>query len=117
MKKFLVPIICAVCIVFCSCTADTSGEIYEITSEKWYGKLDGGAEVSLEFSDKTAQLTLKSGEDKITINGLYVVDDSSFVIFNEEFKQSYIFNYTVNGSKLMLDYCSNQIEIEKQVEK
>ena len=107
MKKIVVPLICAGCFVFCSCTADTSGESFEITSENWYGKLKGGAEVSLN---------LKSGEDEMVINGLYVIDDSSFIIFNQEFKQSYNFNYTVSGNKLVLDYCGKQIEIEKQGE-
>ena len=110
------PLICAVCFVFCSCTADTSGESFEITSENWYGKLKGGAEVSLNFSDNQAELKLKSGEDEMVINGLYVIDDSSFIIFNQEFKQSYNFNYTVSGNKLVLDYCGKQIEIEKQGE-
>ncbi len=116
MKKIVVPLICAVCFVFCSCTADTSGESFEITSENWYGKLKGGAEVSLNFSGNQAELKLKSGEDEMVINGLYVIDDSSFIIFNQEFKQSYNFNYTVSGNKLVLDYCGKQIEIEKQGE-
>lgn len=116
MKKIVLPLICAVCFAFCSCTADTSGESFEITSENWYGKLKGGAEVSLNFSDNQAELKLKSGEDEMVINGLYVIDDSSFIIFNQEFKQSYNFNYTVSGNKLVLDYCGKQIEIEKQGE-
>ena len=116
MKKIVVPLICAVCFAFCSCTADTSGESFEITNENWYGKLKGGAEVSLNFSGNQAELKLKSGEDEMVINGLYVIDDSSFIIFNQEFKQSYNFNYTVSGNKLVLDYCGKQIEIEKQGE-
>ena len=55
-------------------------------------------------------------KDKITIDGLYVIDENSFIIFNQEFKQSYNFDYTVSGDKLTLGYCGNQIEIEKQVE-
>lgn len=119
MKKISAATVCMIliCFFFCSCTADTSGESYELTSEKWHGVLKGGAEVSLEFSQNTAQLTLKSGEDEIVINGLYAIDDSYFIIFNQEYKQSYSFNYTVNGSKLLLDYCGNEIEIEKQSEK
>ena len=108
--------VCIICFIFCSCTADTSGESYELTSENWHGVLKGGAEVSLSFSDNTAKLTLKSGEDEITIDGLYVIDENSFIIFNQEFKQSYNFDYTVSGDKLTLSYCGNQIEIEKQVE-
>ena len=117
MKKLSVVFALIVCFSLCSCTADTSGESYELTSEKWHGVLKGGAEISLEFSQNTAQLTLKSGENEIVINGLYAIDDSCFIIFNQEYKQSYSFNYTVNGSKLLLDYCGNQIEIEKQSEK
>lgn len=117
MKKLSVVFAIIICCTFCSCTADTSGQSYELTSEKWHGVLKGGAEVSLEFSDKIAQLTLKSGDDEMVINGLYVIDDSCFIIFNQEFKQSYSFDYTVNGSKLLLDYCGNQIEIEKLSEK
>lgn len=116
MKKLFVFILCVICLTLCSCTADTLGQSYELTSEKWHGELKGGAEVSLEFDDNTAKLTLKSGEDEITINGLYAIDESCFIIFNQEFKQSYSFNYTVNGSKLVLDYCGKEIEIEKQAE-
>ena len=75
VKKFFAVFVCIICFIFCSCTADTSGESYELTSENWHGVLKGGAEVSLSFSDNTAKLTLKSGEDKITIDGLYVIDD------------------------------------------
>ena len=116
VKKFFAVFVCIICFIFCSCTADTSGESYELTSESWHGVLKGGAEVSLSFSDNTAKLTLKSGEDEITIDGLYVIDENSFIIFNQEFKQSYNFDYTVSGDKLTLGYCGNQIEIEKQVE-
>ncbi len=116
MKKLFIIAACAICFILCSCTANTSGQSYELTSEKWCTTLKGGAEVSLEFSENTAVLKLKSGEDEITINGLYAIDDSCFIIFNQEFKQSYSFNYTVNGETLVLDYCGNQIEIKKQVE-
>ena len=116
MKKFFAVFVCIICFTFCSCTADTSGESDELTSENWHGVLKGGAEVILSFSDNTAKLTLKSGEDEITIDGLYVIDENSFIIFNQEFKQNYNFDYTVSGDKLTLGYCGNQIEIEKQVE-
>lgn len=116
MKKILVVAACFICFMFCSCMADTSGQSYELSNEKWYGVLNGGAEVSLEFSDNTATLKLKSGEDEINLNGLYVIDDTTFIIFNQEFKQSYSFNYTVNGDTLVLEYCGNKIEIEKYTE-
>ncbi len=113
MKKLFAFVLIISCLALCSCTTDTSGESYELTSEKWYGKLKGGAEVSLEFSENAANLKLKSGNDEIAIKGYYAIDDNSFMIFNDEFKQSYSFGYTVNGNKLNLKYCQNEIEIEK----
>ena len=41
VKKFFAVFVCIICFIFCSCTADTSGESYELTSENWHGVLKG----------------------------------------------------------------------------
>lgn len=58
MKKIVVVLCIMVAFVCCSCTADTSGYSYELTSKSWLANLDGGGRVELAFNDGNAVLTL-----------------------------------------------------------
>ena len=114
LKKIVAVLLISVCFVFSSCTADTSGYVNELTSSKWTAKLEGGAELSLEFSGDTASLKIRNSGESTEIKGRYVADDNSFVIFMPEVSQNYKFEYTPSGNKLDISYNDNILTLEKE---
>ncbi len=113
MKKFVVLLSLFLCLLFCSCTTDTSGYKSELTSKKWSAKLDGGAEVKLTFSADTATMHIKSADKSTEIEGRYVADDKSFMIFVPEISQNYTFEYTPKGENLDLKYNGSTITLKE----
>lgn len=97
-----------------SCMNDTSGCKYELTSVSWSTEQNGGSCVSLSFDDENAYLTAKSGNDEISINGKYALDDESFVIFNTAYPENLRFYYELNGENLSLTYCEGTIVLKQQ---
>lgn len=114
MKKFVVILSIIICLLFCSCTADTSGYKYELTSKSWSAVLEGGARAELSFEGDIALLTLQSGGSTAQIKGKYVADDTSFVIFVPEIAQNYTFNYTPKGRTLELKYKNDTIILKQR---
>lgn len=117
MKKFVALICVFLCFLLCSCTIATTGYSDELTLNSWSAKLDGGAEINLEFKDENASLTLKSGNDKTKISGKYLADDKSFVIFMPEISQNYTFAYVPKGNKLDITYNNSTITFNKKENK
>ena len=113
MKKFVVIISIIICIVFCSCTQDTSGYSYELTSSSWKSTQKGGAEVSLTFDDDTANLSIKNADKSTQIKGKFIADEETFVIFVPEICQNYGFAYVSKGNTLDISYNGNTITLEK----
>ncbi len=116
MKKFVALFYLIVCIMFCSCTQNTSGYSYELTSSKWHKTLDGGAEVSLAFDDDIANLSIKNADKSTQIKGKFLADEKTFVIFVPELFQNYSFNYKPKGNTLEISYNDNIISLEKTSE-
>ncbi len=113
MKKFVAVISIFFCLIFCSCTADTSGYKNELTSKCWSAELEGGAQAELSFNGDTAALSLKSGEETAKIEGRYIADDKTLVIFMPEIAQNYTFEYTPKGNTLELKYNGNAITMSE----
>lgn len=113
MKKFVVALLILFSFILCSCTANTSGYIYELTSSKWTANLDGGAELELEFDNDTAYLYIQNAEKYSKIEGKYIADETTFVIFVPEISTNYIFNYKPKGNTLDLSYNGNTITLNK----
>lgn len=113
MKKFVVTILMLCCLTLCSCTADTSGYSRELTSSEWSARLDGGAEVKLEFTDSNACFSISNANKKTEIKGKYIVDESTFVIFVPDISMNYSFDYTPKGKTLDLTYNGNTITLDK----
>lgn len=113
LKKIVAVILISVCFVFSSCTTDTSGYVNELVSSKWEAKLEGGAEVNLEFDEDTAVLKINNSGKSTEIKGSYIADENSFVIFMPEVAQNYTFNYTPKGNKLDLSYNDSTITLKK----
>ncbi|HCI59221.1 hypothetical protein [Ruminococcus sp.] len=113
MKKIVAVLLISLCFVFSACTTDTSGYMNELTSSKWEAKLEGGAELSLEFDEDTAVLKINNSGKSTEIKGDYIADQSSFVIFMPEVSQNYSFDYTPKGNKLDLTHNNNTITLNK----
>lgn len=113
MKKVVALFYLIICVMFCSCTQNTSGYSYELTSSKWKTTLNGGAEVSLSFSDDTANFTIKNSDKSTQIKGKFIADEETFVIFVPEICQNYGFSYTPKGNTLDLTYNGKTITLEK----
>ena len=117
MKKFVTLFYLIICIMFCSCTQNTSGYSYELTSSNWHKTLDGGAEISLTFDDDTANFAIKNSDKSTQIKGKFLADEETFVIFVPEISQNYGFSYKPKGSTLDITYNGNTITLEKTTEK
>ncbi len=116
MKKIVALFYLIICLMFCSCTENTSGYSYELTSSNWKTTLNGGAEVSLTFDDDTANLTIINADKSTQIKGKFLADEETFVIFVPEISQNYGFSYIPKGSTLDITYNGNTITLEKTSE-
>lgn len=114
MKKFVVAVSFLLCLLFCSCSADTSGYKHELISNSWSAKFEGGAELKLEFNENTACLSIKNSDKKADIKGKYIADEKSFVIFVPEAAQNYSFTYVPNGKSLELSYSGSTVTLERE---
>ncbi len=113
LKKIVAVLLISVCFVFSACTTDTSGYAYELISSKWETKLEGGAEVNLEFCKDSAVIKISNSGKSTEIKGSYIADEDSFVIFMPEVAQNYTFDYTPKGDKLDLSYNDSTITLNK----
>lgn len=113
LKKLVAVLLISVCFVLSACTTDTSGYVNELKSSKWAVKLDGGAELNLEFDEDTAVLKINNSGKSTEIKGRYIADENSFVIFMPEVSQNYTFGYTPKGDTLDLSYNKNTITLNK----
>lgn len=109
MKKIVVVFCIMFALVCCSCTADTSGYTYELTSKSWKANSEGGGIAELTFNEDTATLVLENGDLKKQISGKYIADETSFVIFASDLPYNYKFDYVPSGNTLTLTYNSMEL--------
>ena len=104
MKKF-VALLCFFSItMLCGCSVDTSGYKYELVSNVWEAEPDSGARAVLQFDGDIATLELSNGDLQRKIEGKYIADDNTLVIFMPELKYNYSFEYEPKGNTLELKY-------------
>ncbi len=101
-------------ILYASCTTDTTGYQYELTSSHWSAEEKGSSHMYLYFDDENAYLTAKSGNDEINIIGKYLADNESFVVFNTSYPENFKFYYELNGENLSLTYGDGTIVLKRQ---
>ena len=111
MKK-LVAVILLLPVVFCGCARTSAGNTAELTQYVWTAALKGGGEARLELDSKTAHLEMSCGGEKEVIEGSYLADETSFVIFDAGAGQNYRFEYAPRGKKLNLTFDGNTIEMK-----
>lgn len=116
MKKIVVVLCIMVAFVCCSCTVDTSGYSYELTSKQWEANLEGGGRVELVFNGDTATLILENGDLKKQIIGKCIADEASFVIFASDLSYNYKFDYIPSGNTLELTYNNMKLTLNSYEE-
>lgn len=112
MKKIVALLCIMTSFIFCSCTVDTSGYSYELVSNSWEKNLEGGGSVELSFDKDNASLTLENGNLKKKINGKFIADENSFVIFSSELSRNYKFDYIPSGNSLELTYNNMKLTLD-----
>ncbi len=113
MRRLSVILLMSLCIFLCSCTKDTTGYSNELVSSSWEKTLNGGAEVKLDFTEDTANLSIANGDLKTNIKGKYIADEKQFVIFVPKISQNYGFEYTPKGDTLELKYGDCTITLDR----
>ncbi len=69
---------------------------------------EGGVQAALRFEGDKANLSLTSGDISDEICGLAVIDNGTFIIFDNNDK--YMFDYKLTGDKLTLGYEGEEAE-------
>lgn len=114
MKKIFLLLSITLCFALCSCSVDTSGYKQELTSNEWEAKLESGAEVNLKFSGEKACFSITNAGNQTTIDGNYVADENSFIIFVPNLAQNYRFEYFPRGVQLDLTYNNNKVTLNQK---
>lgn len=114
MRYFVLAVSFLMILLISGCSSDTSGYVAELTSDSWSAELEGGGVVSLSFDGGFACLDLHSNNLNQQINGRFIADDSSFVIFMPEISQNYSFDYVTKGNSLELSYNNYTITLNCQ---
>ncbi len=118
MKKLLFSAVIISLLMLCGCTQNAPSPQNELISSNWTASLDGGGELSLEFSgepgDLSAEFNLKNAGKDITISGDCLVDSTSIVIFDSSVSQNYAFDYTPKGDTLEITYNNSTLTMQKQ---
>lgn len=118
VKKLLFSAVIISLLMLCGCTQNAPSPQNELISSNWTASLDGGGELSLEFSgepgDLSAEFNLKNAGKDITISGDCLVDSTSIVIFDSSVSQNYAFDYTPKGDTLEISYNHNVLTMQKQ---
>lgn len=114
MKKILIfLILLMVILIFSSCTTNTSGYTYELITQNWTYNGKNNTKLNLKFDNNVAKLTAFSNNKTTVINGKYLIDNNSFIIYQDNKFQTYKFNYEIKGDYLILSYNEDFIKLSK----
>lgn len=90
-----------------------NSEADEIKLYSWEYSGEQGLFSSLCFDEDNAILTIKNGSEHCEINGLCVFEENNFVIIDNNLKKEFLFNYTLSGKELTLEYNGDVISFLK----
>lgn len=111
MKKKLLIILCiAGLFSLTSCRiASPETPAQELASHRWEPlRLSG----ELSFDDSVMNLSVNDGESKIDLSGEYYADDNKLTVMTPD-STTFVFNYTLEGEKLLLTYAGRTMELKK----
>lgn len=85
----------------------------ELTLNKWRSADKFDNEISLEFIENKATLSLKTNNFSGKISGLAIIDDKTITINDTSLNQNFSFDYELFGDKINLKYKDNILELNK----
>lgn len=114
MKKCLVILVVAMCLLLSSCQKVIVTPADELTSYQYKSEYENGNVVSLYFEGDKATLDMvtKRGE-RAQICGFCEISESDFVIFDSKTGVAYPFGYTVYYDRVDIMYDENVLSLDK----
>lgn len=104
-----------IAVFMCGCTTTViNNESDEIKLYSWKYIGEQGLVANLSFENDNAALTVESSGEHCKIEGLCVFGEQSFVIVDNTLKKKFIFNYTLSGKNLELQYNDSLITFDKE---
>ena len=113
MQKLIRTIACSMAgIMLTGCGRRViTNEADEITDASW-SVCEGDISAALSFCGDCAKLSIKSGDEETSIEGLCVIGDSTLIILDESDK--YTFDYRLTGSTLTLVSGKDSVTLTKE---
>ncbi|HHZ06421.1 MAG TPA: hypothetical protein GX401_06515 [Clostridiales bacterium] len=114
MKKIIVLLCALMCMLMCGCMKEQINTIpQELKASVWKGEDDFNKGAVLSFDGDTATLLLKNGDDKVSIIGNAMIDDTAVTITDEALAEEFTFNYVLYGDKIEITYDNSTITLDR----
>lgn len=112
--KFLIACISIITMILSGCTqGQITSKADELTTNEWFASDKFGKEISLLFTQDTAELKIKTNDFSCKIIGNVLVDEQTVKIFDNTLKQTYSFDYNLYGDKIEITYDEKTVELNK----
>ena len=96
-----------------SCSRTVRSPKDELTMFIWRSELDSANTVELSFRDDRASFSMRNESFIMTLGGHCIVDDTTFVICDDETRENYSFSYILRGDSVELSYNGGTIVLDK----
>lgn len=101
-------------ILMCSCSRVVKNTADEIRLNEWSTDLKNNFNVSLKFNDDKARFIIrKKNNIYCEISGTSFMDKRALMIFDENDKRNYTFDYKLNGNILALKYDGGSVRLKR----
>ena len=113
--RMIIAVMIAVSLALClsSCCRVVRGPAVEITMFSWYCEQDNGNTLKLSFHDNKADFFANNSDFSLSLSGTCMIDNSSFVICDEETGFSFPFTYVLHGDSLELTFGDGTLTLDK----
>lgn len=101
-------------VLLCGCTRTIRDPADELTMFSWEAESENGSCVQLSFDDNTARFTAQNDTFVLSIDGVYLIDDTTIVISDAQTLMNYSFTYLVHGDSVDLTYGGGTITLDKK---
>lgn len=113
LKCFMVCIV-VITMILSGCTqSQVASTADELMANEWFADDKFGKEISLSFTQDTAELKVKTNDFSCKLIGTALVDEQTVKIFDNTLKQTYSFDYNLYGDKIEITYDENTVVLNK----
>lgn len=100
-------------IALSSCTRMIRSPADELQMYRWSGQMENGNRMELSFHEQTACFTAQNEDFSLKIEGVCLIDDTTFVICDTQTKMNYDFSYLLHGDCVELTHENGTVELQK----